>query len=164
MLPKLIHSDQTGLIKDRYIGQNVRFLVDLLDETQLQEIPGILLLLDFKKAFDTIEWAFIQQTLKIFNFGESVQKWVSTFYTKSESSVLNNGFTTDSFMLSRGVRQGCPLSPFLFILGAEILATKIRQSKNVSGIHVYQHEFKISQFAETHRCYAKNFCQSKMRF
>ena len=52
LLPKLIHSDQTGFIKDRYIGQNVRFLVHLLDETKLQEIPVVLLLLDFKKAFD----------------------------------------------------------------------------------------------------------------
>ena len=148
VLPKLIHTDQTGFIKGRYIGQNIRLLIDILDETKLQEIPGILLLLDFKNAFDTIEWSFIQQTLKIFNFGESVQQWVSTFYTNSESSVLNNGFTTDYFRLSRGVRQGCPLSPFLFILGAEILANKIRQSKNVSGIHIYQHEFKISQFAD----------------
>ena len=97
VLPKLIHMDQTGFIKGRYIGQNIRLLIDILDETKLQEIPGILLLLDFKKAFDTIEWSFIQQTLKIFNFGESVQQWVSTFYTNSESSVLNNGFTTDYF-------------------------------------------------------------------
>ena len=68
VLPKLIHTDQTGFIKGRYIGQNIRLLIFILDETKLQEIPGILLLLDFKKAFDTIEWSFIQQTLKIINF------------------------------------------------------------------------------------------------
>ena len=50
VLPKLIHTDQTGFIKGRYIGQNIRLLIDILDETKLQEIPGILLLLDFKKA------------------------------------------------------------------------------------------------------------------
>ena len=50
--------------------------------------------------------------------------------------------------MSRGVRQGFPLSPLLFILGAEILANKIRQDKNIQGIKIYNHEFKISQFAD----------------
>jgi len=88
--------------------------------------------LDFQKAFDTLEWSFIQHTLNLFNFGNSIKKWISTFYTNSESSVLNNGFSTNYFKLSRGVRQGCPLSPHLFILAVEVLATKIRQDKTVT--------------------------------
>ena len=69
-------------------------------------------------------------------------------YAKSESSVLNNGFCTESFPLSRGVRQGCQLSPVLFILGAEILASKVRQDQNIQGIKIHSYEFKISQFAD----------------
>ena len=73
---------------------------------------------------------------------------MSTFYTSPESAVLNNGFSTNSFRLSRGVRQGCPLSPYLFILGAEILACKIRQNKEIQGIKVFNSEANISQFAD----------------
>ena len=58
VLPKLIHPDQTGFIKGRFIGQNVRLLNDLLEYTDVQKIPGILLFIDFEKAFDTIEWPF----------------------------------------------------------------------------------------------------------
>ena len=107
ILPHLIHPDQTGFVKGRYIGENITPISDIMEYTKLQKIPGILVSLDFCKAFDSIEWPFIMKTL--------------------ESTVLNNGFATNWFKPSKGVRQGCPLSPYLFILSAEILAHKIRQ-------------------------------------
>ena len=78
VLPHLIHCDQTGFMKDRFIGQNIRLLCDLLEQTELENIPGILLQLDFRKAFDTIEWPMIQQVLSIFNFGASIKRWIET--------------------------------------------------------------------------------------
>ena len=83
-----------------------------------------------------------------FNFGESIQCWISTFYSNIQSSVLNNGFSTNHFALSRGVRQGYTLSPFLFVLAVELLACKIRQDKEIQGINIFQRELKISQFAD----------------
>ena len=90
----------------------------------------------------------IQQTLNLFNFGSSLKQWVKTLYTNTESAVLHNGYTTDYFKLSRGVRQGCPLSPYLFILGVEILAAKVRQDYTIQGIKILETEHKISQFAD----------------
>ena len=148
VLTLLINPDQTGFIKGRYIGQNIRLINDILEQTKLRNIPGILLQLDFRKAFDTIEWKFIQRTIQLFNFGESIQRWISIFYVNSESAVLNNGFCTNYFRLSRGVRQGCPLSPCLFILAAELLACKIRQDKEIQGINIFGNELKLSQFAD----------------
>ena len=91
---------------------------------------------------------FIQNAIALFNFGESIQRWISTFYSNIRSSLLNNGFSTNYFALSRGVRQGCPLSPFLFVLAVELLACKIRQDKEIKGINIFQRELKISKFAD----------------
>ena len=150
ILPRIIHPDQTGFVKGRYIGQNIRLINDIMEHTKLHNIPGILLLLDFRKAFDKIEWSFIQNTLNFLKIGDGIKRSVSTFYTGPESAALNNGFSTNYFQLSRGVRQGCPLSLCLFILAAEILACKIRQDKEIQlqGIRIFNSEDKISQFAD----------------
>ena len=95
-LPKLINSDQTGFIKGRYIGENIRLIIDVMEYTKTHNIPGILASLDFRKAFDSLEWPFIMRTLDVFNFGTSIQKWASTFYTNIESAALNNGFLTNN--------------------------------------------------------------------
>ena len=84
----------------------------------------------------------------MFNFGESLRRWVGIFYNNIESTILNNGFAINWIKPSRGVRQGYPLSPFLFVLSAELMANKIRQSTNVKGICLFGNELKLSQFAD----------------
>ena len=59
VLPNLIHPDQTGFVKERYIGENIRLISDVLDFTKEQNIPGILVALDFWKAFDSLEWPLL---------------------------------------------------------------------------------------------------------
>ena len=142
-----MHSDQTGFMKGRYIGENIRLIYDLIEHTMTEKKGGILVSLDFKKAFDTLEWQFIK-ILELFNFGENVKKWVRIFYANIESAVMNNGFATNWFKPTRGVRQGCPLSPYLFILGAEILSNRLRQTVEIKGINLFGNEVKISQFAD----------------
>jgi len=148
-LPKLVHSDQTGFVKARYIGQNMSLLNDLMEFTESSQFPGILLFIDFEKAFDTLEWSFIQHALKFFNFGPNIRKWITILYSDVESGVTNGGYMTNYFRVSRGARQGCPLSPLIFILSVEILAQKIRQNPKITGIELpYSCEVKLSQFAD----------------
>ena len=137
ILPSLIHSDQTGFVKGRYIGENIRLKNDIMETMKSQNLPGILTSLDFRKAFDSLEWPFIAKTLDYFNSGRDIKRWVSTFYTNIESTVVNNGYTTNWFKPPKGVRQGCPLSPYLFILSAELLSNKIRQDSTVKGIKIF---------------------------
>ena len=148
LLPNLVHTDQTSFIKGRYIGENIRLIIDIMEHTKSESIPGILVSLDFRKAFDSLEWSFMMKALDIFNFGTSIKRWISTFYTKIESAAINNGFMTNWFRPSRGVRQGCPLSPYLFVLSTEILSSKIRQEPSITGIKIFGHEIKLSQFAD----------------
>jgi len=67
VLPLVINSNQTGFVKGLSIGENIRLISDILEQTEAQDIPGILLLLDFRKPFDTVEWGVIQNALDLFN-------------------------------------------------------------------------------------------------
>ena len=79
MLPKIINSDQTGFINGRYIGENIRLICDIVDYTETENLPGILLSLDLKKAFDTLEWPYFNKVLDSLNCEESVKRWISVF-------------------------------------------------------------------------------------
>ena len=148
VLEKLIDLDQTGFISGRYIGDNLRLIYDMLQFTEENDIPGLLLLIDFEKAFDSISWDFLLSVLKFFNFGESIINWVKVFYNNISSAVIQGGNLSEFFQIGRGCRQGDPLSPYLFILCAEILAIKIRGNTNIGGINVTRIEHKLSQFAD----------------
>ena len=93
-----------------------------MDFTKIKNIPGIAVFLDFEKAFDSIEWDFIQKCLESFNFGPNLRQWISVFYKDICSCVVNNGVASKLFYLERGVRQGCPLSGILFVIAMELLA------------------------------------------
>ena len=95
-LPLIINCDQTGFVKGRYIGQNIRLINDILEQTKTGDLSGILLLLDFKKAFDTMEWNFIQKSSDLFNFGSSILRWTKTFYTNTKVLFYTSGYTTQT--------------------------------------------------------------------
>ena len=148
ILPSIIHSDQTDYVKKRFIGQNIRSISDVMECCQGSKVPGIALFLDFKKAFDSIEWSFSFNALRTFGSGDMLVKWIKIFYANPQSCVSNNGVATPFFPLERGVRQGCTLSGILFVIGVELLASAIRSDKSIKGLSLDSKEFKLSQYAD----------------
>ena len=148
VLPNIIHHNQTGFIKYRYIGETVRSIFDIMDFTAEENIPGPLIFIDFQKAFDSLERNFLQRCLESFNFGSDFIRWVMTFYKSIQSWVINHGIFSDYFIIERGVRQGDPLSPYLFVVTVETLAIAIRQNSLIKGITIGKKETKLLQYAD----------------
>jgi hypothetical protein len=90
------------------------------------------------------------ENVEYFNFGGNMINWISTCicYNEISSCVINNGWTTEFFSINCGVRQGCPLSPYIFILTTEVLATQVRSNPDITGIIIDNEEFLISQYAD----------------
>ena len=97
-------------------------------------LPGMLLLVDFEKAFDSVDFKFIVTTLEIFGFGEEFIKWIHIILGIKEGSnfqavTVVNGNISAPFDIKRGCRQGDPISGYLFILVIEILALLMKRGK-----------------------------------
>ena len=111
VLPEIIHFDQSAFVKGRTIFDAIRTTDDVNEHTMNRDISGILVAIDFEKAFDFLNFSFLVRVLHAFNFRPSFIHWVRVLYNKVSSCVMNNDFTSGPFSLSRGVRQGGPLSP-----------------------------------------------------
>ncbi len=113
--------------------QLVRDLLDMIDKTNETRI---LVTLDQEKAFDRVDHGFLMRTLAKLGFGPIFYQWVSLFYNNVFSRIICNGKLSDPVFLVRGVRQGCPLSPLLYVLVSEVLSTQIRNSPEIVGFRL----------------------------
>ena len=123
-------------------------LLEIIEQTKETNSPGLLFFTDFEKAFDSINHDYLIKVLEFFNFGQSLINWIKVFYNDVCSCIHNNGYLSDFFTIKRGVRQGCPLSPYLFIIGIEILSYAIRNNNNIKGIEINGTEVKNTLFAD----------------
>ena len=98
-----------------------KVLPDIINYLEENKKEGLILIIDFQKAFDLLEWKYINLVLLAYNFGKCYRKWFKILYNNSCSIVINNGYLFESFPLERGWRQGDPLSPCIFILTLNFL-------------------------------------------
>ena len=83
----MIHEDQTEIMANLYVGDNIRLIYDLINYLNTKNASGLLLCLDFEKAFDSVDWKFMFKVLCAFGFGSDIRRWISTFYKDIKSSV-----------------------------------------------------------------------------
>ena len=144
----LISETQSGFMKGRCICENIQFIYDLMPYSESKNIPCLLMLIDFEKAFDSISWSFIYNVLHFFGFGKKFIDWIKNLNNKFKACVLQCGHLSTQFHTQRGCRQGDTIAPNLFLLCAEILAILVKRNKNIKGIFINHKKHKISQYAD----------------
>ena len=119
VLPTIIHTDQCGFVPGRYIGDCIRTTYDVIEYAKCNNKTGLLLLIDFKKAFDSISFKFIESTLNYFGFGNNYKKWINILLNNFKACINHAGNISSLFNILRGCRQGDPIAAALFILSIE---------------------------------------------
>ena len=147
-MPTIIGPDQTGFIKGRYFGENARILHETIEYINNLNENGLIFFSDFNKAFDSLDHNFMRKCLLKFEFPQFIINWVNLFYKDEKSCKHNNGHLSSFFNIEKGVRQGCPLSPYLFINCIELLSNEINLNKDINGIKIGNIELKQTLFAD----------------
>jgi len=147
-LPNLINPDQSGFILKRSSANNLCRLFNIIHLTKSKTEHSVAVALDAEKAFDRLEWLYLFKVLEKFGFGHLLINWVKTLYHKPRAKIITNGQTSTAFPLSRSSRQGCPLSPGLFVLAIEPLAEAIRRDPDIKGFRVDQTNHEINLLAD----------------
>ena len=148
VLHDVINIDQTCGIKGRSIRDNVHLLRNIIDYVNTKNIHCALVSLDQSKAFDRVSHAYMFAVLQSFGFGPSFCRWIELLYSNISSQVLVNGFLSDAFHVTRSVRQGCGLSPLLYVLCMEPFAIRVRSDSHIQGLKISDVECRISQYAD----------------
>lgn len=148
ILPQLIHNDQTGFISQRQTHDNIRRSLHILGHIQQDKLEALFISLDAEKAFDSVSWPFLYRTLERFGIHKIFIKGIRSLYNKPSARIKINGYLSDTIILERGSRQGCPISPLLFALYIEPLAQWIRQTENIKGICINGADHKLALYAD----------------
>ena len=148
MLSTIIHKNQSGFLKGRHITDNLRSILDVVDYTNLNEIPGVLISIDFEKAFDKICYNSLYEIMRWFGFGPNFVACIKMLFTDFRLATINNGYLSPFITPQKGLFQGNPIASYLFILTIELLAIRLRQNPKIKGINIGIQEVLLSLFAD----------------
>jgi hypothetical protein len=129
---RIIHKSQTVFIKGRNIMNNVLALHEILHETKLKRKVGVVLKLDFEKAYDKVNWSFLLQCLNKSDFSDTWCEWIRMILHNGTVSVKLNNKIGSYFTSHKGVRQGDPLSPLFFNIVADVLTRMVISAQQIS--------------------------------
>lgn len=152
ILPKIIALNQSAFISDRLLMENLLLATELVKDYHKEEISArYCMKIDISKAFDSVQWPFLLNTLKALDFPDKFIHWINLCISTASFSVQVNGEFAGYFQSARGLRQGCSLSPYLFVLCMNVLSKLIDEAaeKRKIGYHPRCQNIKL-----THLCFA----------
>ena len=153
VLPSLIGEAQTAFVSGRQVLDGALVANEVVQWLKKRKKPGVLLKMDFQKAYDSVDWEALDQVMAVMGFGCKWRRWIQGCISSASISILINGSPTKPFKMERGLRQGDPLSPFLFVLMAEVLHRMLLKAVNlglIRGLLVGKDRIQLShlQFAD----------------
>eukprot|EP00253_Pinus_taeda_P006633 PITA_06633 len=147
LLEKLISPEQTGFVEGRQILDGLVVTQEIIHSMKTKKQKGMVIKLDLSKAYDRVSWQYLEEILRSFGFSNRWISWVLSCISTPNFSILVNGTPSKTFKASRGIRQGNPISPFLFILATEGLGRYLKQERiadNIKGLRLWGNELPIT--------------------
>ena len=119
VISSVVSETQSAFVQNRQILDGILIANEVVDEARKLRKELMLFKVDFEKAYDSVDWGYLDSVMKGMSFPVLWRKWIRECVGTATTSVLVNGCPTDEFHLHRGLRQGDPLSLFFFLIAAE---------------------------------------------
>uniref|UniRef100_A0A8D1G7C5 RNA-directed DNA polymerase n=2 Tax=Sus scrofa TaxID=9823 RepID=A0A8D1G7C5_PIG len=140
-ITRIMHDDQGGFTPGMQGFYNIHKSISVIHHIKkLKNKSHMILSIDEEKAFDKIQHPFLIKTLQKVRIAGTYLNMIKAIYDKHRANIILNGEKMKEFPLKSGTRQGCPLSPLLFNIVLEVLATAIREVKKIKGIQIGKEE------------------------
>ncbi|XP_010687394.1 uncharacterized protein LOC104901504 [Beta vulgaris subsp. vulgaris] len=163
VIGEVVDTAQVGFIPKRNITDNILLATDLIKGYNRKGIsPRCTIKVDLKKAYDSIEWTFLKSMMLELGFPQPFVSWVMACVTSVSYSIMLNGKPGKPFYAKKGLRQGDPMSPFLFAIGMEYLSRCLKHLKDNKKFHYHP---KCGRFHITHMMFADDllmFCRGDL--
>ena len=148
ILNDIIDPVQTGFVHGRNISDNIRKFFDIMELTEIYQIPAMIVQVDLEKAFDRVDYEALFSIMKFFKFGNNFISWVKLLFADFQLATMNNGHLSEFFSPTRGLFQGNPIAPYLFLLLGQILVIKLQNNPKIEGIEAKNIKMLLSLFAD----------------
>ena len=160
IIPEMVDSAQSAFIKGRHISDNILLAQDLMrDYHKPGGIPRVAAKVDIMKAYDSVRWEFLMDVLHILGFPPKLQGWIKACITSTRFSINFNGEPIGYFAGAKGLRQGDPMSPYLFVLVMDVLSQVI--NFNTQQAPHFKFHWRCDKLSISHLCFADDlllFC------